>query len=158
MSHTEYGLPDEMSLQAVYDKVVTHLIRQGRPSQKIDPDFGEPKCLYRGPDDTACAVGCLISDDDYFGDLEDHSAEALLNPHRHSVLFKGRPRLFPEALLNSQAFGDMLKDLQVIHDNATLDAKGRFSMPELRAHLQRVGDRFGLSLAACYALPAEDEL
>ncbi len=45
--------------QQTFNKVVRHLRRQGVQSSRTG------RCLYRGPDDTKCAVGCLIPDELY---------------------------------------------------------------------------------------------
>jgi hypothetical protein len=53
--------------------MVNHLRRQGVRAESADGS-----CLYRGPDGTKCAVGCLIPDDVYHRDMEKLSVEALL--------------------------------------------------------------------------------
>ncbi len=50
--------------QQTFNKVVRHLRRQGVRSSD------EGVCLYRGPDDTKCAVGCLIPDELYSPRME----------------------------------------------------------------------------------------
>jgi hypothetical protein len=146
MAQNDYGLPEEATMQAVYDKVVTHLIRQGRPSLEL-PDDGrfdeEAGCLYRSPDGLACAIGCLISDDDYVDDIEHQSAESLLSPKVFSPKAVRDLTLFPESIRTGPT-AEMIKDLQVIHDNAALDAEGKFILPKLRSHLRRLADRFDL--------------
>ena len=57
------------TLQDAFDKMVRHLLSQGKRSYGNIPDEadhpGTEGCLYRGPDGLMCAVGCLISDEDY---------------------------------------------------------------------------------------------
>ena len=56
-------------LQAIYDHVAAHLLRQGRPA--IDEDEkGSVKCCYRSPDGDRCAIGALIPDARYKRVLE----------------------------------------------------------------------------------------
>ncbi len=56
-----------------YDKVLAHLLEQGKPC------IGhESKCLYRGPDNTSCAVGCMIPDNCYSYDMENKSVQELI--------------------------------------------------------------------------------
>ena len=47
-------------LQELFDKIATHLLTQGARSEN---SLG--KCLYRGEFGRKCAVGCLISDEEY---------------------------------------------------------------------------------------------
>lgn len=51
--------------QTAFAKVLTHLRQQGQ--QAVDED-GD--CMYRGLNNTMCAVGCLIPDDRYDTDME----------------------------------------------------------------------------------------
>ncbi len=48
-----------MNNQEILDKVATHLLTQNKKA------YNHGNCLYRGPDNTKCAVGCLIPDDKY---------------------------------------------------------------------------------------------
>ena len=49
-----------MTQQEIFDTVLAHLRKQGKASMS-----GADSCRYRGPDGTACAVGCLIPDELY---------------------------------------------------------------------------------------------
>lgn len=49
-----------MDKQEMLNTVVPFLIRQGKPSMNT-----KMKCMYRGPDGTKCAIGCMIPDDKY---------------------------------------------------------------------------------------------
>lgn len=62
-----------MEAQEVFDKVVTHLRTQG--CQAFDPDNG---CVYRGPNGTKCAVGCLIPDKEYTPQMEGQNVSAFV--------------------------------------------------------------------------------
>ena len=91
---------------AVFDFVADHLIEQDIQSKD---DSG--LCLYRGPDGTACAVGCLISDKDYEDGFEttaaddDYIIEAIASSNRMWKI--GDKQIH------------MLMVLQHIHDNHT---------------------------------------
>lgn len=158
MSENNYGLPEVADLQSVFDKVSIHLIKQGRPSHMIlegGQKPGQPICLYRGPDSTACAVGCLISDEDYSPGLESRGVESLLQPRILTTDGDLIPALFPESML-SGPMAEMLKDLQTIHDHASLDGEGRFVMQHLMGHLNRVADRYQIDSHEMWALDEED--
>ncbi len=58
-----------MTNQDLFNTVYRHLLTQG--VKAIDPQT--EKCLYRGPNGTKCAIGCLIPDDRYFPALEGRS-------------------------------------------------------------------------------------
>ena len=49
-----------MTEQEIFDTVLEHLRKQGKAALSAEGD-----CTYRGPDGTACAVGCLIPDELY---------------------------------------------------------------------------------------------
>lgn len=96
-----------MTKQEVFDKVVTHLVRQGRRS--ID-GIG---CAYRGRDSTMCAVGCLIKDEFYNGHLEG------LIVNNMSVQIALVKSGVISSLQTSEDYDiiSMLLALQCIHDN-----------------------------------------
>lgn len=49
------------NIQETFDTIYKHLLDQGGKS--VDRDTGI--CMYRGPNGTKCAIGCLIPDDKY---------------------------------------------------------------------------------------------
>lgn len=62
-----------MTSQEIFDIVVTHLRKQGKPAMN---NIGG--CSYRGVDGTKCAVGCLIPDSIYKSEMEGSIAEELV--------------------------------------------------------------------------------
>jgi hypothetical protein len=99
-----------MTDQEVFDKVVTHLIAQGVPSQSVveDAEVDVPVCLYRGPEGAKCAVGCLIPDDIYHSDMEGKVVYTLgVHDERISVLLG----------LGSTSRLKLLERLQGAHDS-----------------------------------------
>jgi hypothetical protein len=55
-----------LNLQAIYDRVARHLLRQNRAAM-LD---GSSDCAYRGAGGTRCAIGCLIKDEFYSPEME----------------------------------------------------------------------------------------
>lgn len=56
------------SKQETFDTVAKHLLTQKVRSFKQEAGSSDPYeglCMYRGPDGTKCAAGCLIPDEDY---------------------------------------------------------------------------------------------
>jgi hypothetical protein len=88
--------------QDVFDTVVLHLRKQGCKSLKNDES-----CCYRGENGTKCAVGCLISDDDYSYRME-----------KHSIRFLSKSFLSCKWMYE---FYDLLFELQAVHDNEPID-------------------------------------
>lgn len=93
----------KLTKQEVFDKVVAHLRKQGCKS--IDADG----CLYRGPDGTMCAAGCLIDDEDYHPFMEGYPI--ILNLETCET--GGRAA---EAVFQNTEHLDLVLDLQDIHD------------------------------------------
>lgn len=54
-----------MDKQTIFDTVVRHLGRQGHPAMN-----GAGRCVYRAPDGSKCAVGCLIPDELYRPEMD----------------------------------------------------------------------------------------
>lgn len=102
--------------QEAFDKAALHLLRQGRKSQDSD-DI----CLYRGPGGTKCAIGALITDDEYEYRMELLPVSAI----KHKCL----------SLAGLDGY--LLKDMQTLHD--------AYDVAEWPRRLQEVAARFGLS-------------
>ena len=91
-----------MTTQEAFNTMVKHLRAQGVPS--IDYRIG---CLYRGPNGLKCAVGCLISDEEYRPNMEMIKASVLIRDGLISGL--GEVNL------------DLLDDVQRLHDRSHPD-------------------------------------
>ncbi len=89
-----------MTAQEVFNKVVTHLRKQGKQSRDT------MRCLYLSPEGLKCAVGCLIPPEDYRKDMEGKTFDCLLSDrYFHSSLI---------AKFNKHR--DLLHRLQELHD------------------------------------------
>lgn len=103
------------SLQEVFDFVVDHLRKQGVRSF-VERDFSKPHipasepygCLYRGPNGLMCAVGCLISDDEYRPRFEGAIVQSVLRDVLRNV--------FTDANEHLEEMSYLLVNLQNIHD------------------------------------------
>lgn len=89
-------MTDTMTAQEVFDTVAKHLLAQGA---RASADNGE--CLYRGPNGTKCAVGCLLADEEYNSDMEGNSVWGIELPERLKV------------------HAGLLSDLQALHDGSS---------------------------------------
>jgi hypothetical protein len=89
-----------MTAQEVFETVARHLLTQGRQSINA-----KGHCAYRGAEGRMCAVGCLITDDEY--------APVMDEGNDGSVLGLQYKRLLPERLVGHV---DLLTDLQRLHD------------------------------------------
>jgi hypothetical protein len=116
--HTSNG-EINMNAQEIFDKVATHLIKQGKVSVGED-GF----CAYRGNDGLMCAVGCLIPDDIYHVDMEGANADSLLS--------YDLPSYFEENI-------DLLLRLQQNHDSC------QYGEYEILKRLEKTADAFGLN-------------
>ena len=98
-------LCEEYECQAVFDKVVKHLLTQKRRSE------GKQGCAYRGKDGDMCAVGCLISDKAYDPKIEGSSA------HTTEVL----ATLAKSGVPTYEKMKALLTNLQYVHDECPID-------------------------------------
>lgn len=90
---------DQFTPMQVVEFVRNKLMEQGRRSTTIDND----SCMYRGHDNTKCAVGHLIPDDKYREEFEKNNIATLVLD-------------FPEIDLSND-WVVLLVELQKIHDN-----------------------------------------
>lgn len=66
----------ESTKQEVFDHVAKHLITQGKRSFYLEDS--SPFCAYRGEENTMCAAGCLMTDEEYKLEFEDKSWKLLV--------------------------------------------------------------------------------
>lgn len=109
------------SLQEVYDTVSAHLLKQNDKALNY-----RNRCAYRGADGKTCAVGCLISDDEYRLAFEGKRVSAIA-----SFWFgENTPRV-------SAANVKLLTSLQRIHDSSPTEMWRR-DLQELARHFDLV--------------------
>lgn len=93
---------DDHTEQEVFDFVAKHLLKQGVKSvDGLD-------CVYRGVNSTMCAVGCLISDEEY--DIKMDIKEEILGTSWTSLVDR--------KLVKSSKHDGLLCELQTAHDGA----------------------------------------
>jgi len=95
-----------ISRMDVFNYVIDHLRRQGAPSM-IGTVGAASSCAYRGAGGAMCAVGALITDDEYNPAWENKRVCDLLEKN-----------LLPPALAaRFKPHEEMLQELQNFHDN-----------------------------------------
>lgn len=120
-----------MNAQEIFDTVIHHLLRQGVPSRR------DSACLYRGPNGTSCAVGCLIPDEMYNADMDRADMSNGLTSIR-SILPK---YTFPE-YFHAEVF--LLGALQRFHDSYDPGEEIVFNNI-FKARLESIAMEFGLA-------------
>lgn len=130
-----------ISKQETFDTVARHLFKQGRRAVKGDPD-GRSMCMYRAPDGSSCAAGCLIPDEEY-----DPAFDVPAKNFSGSGVCATHVRPYFE----SKGF-DMflLVDLQRAHDNAD----DRNFLPDINIRLRMTANAHGLDTAVLDELVA----
>ena len=119
-----------MTDQEIFDKVATHLLTQGKRAGHLMDD-GEFRCMYRGPEGTTCAIGCLIPDDLYSRNMENNNIHALQDKFPEIAnFFEMNSNITRVFFLNS---------LQRAHDNYFEDPG------TLKTRLARVAVEYGLN-------------
>lgn len=133
------------SPQAVFDHVVTSLVKQGQPSMRNSSSKGGLICVYRGDAGRKCAAGWCIEDYEYSAFMEGDRIRSLIgmpDVPNHGKYVR-LARLYPYALL--------LDDLQRAHDEPALNKHG----PWLEAFVEKarkVADRHSLRMNALDAV------
>ena len=123
-----------MTAQEIFDTVARHLVVQGKPAFS---DYGPVQsCNYRAPDGSKCAIGCLITDEEYGEEFEGTSVLGVLSMH---------PGL--DARLGPHV--DLLVHLQDAHDWFLYDFSAPYTnyanFPAWENQMRVVAERFGLS-------------
>ncbi len=89
-----------MNEQEAFEKVTKHLLTQNERAVELDRE-GTEVCRYRTRSGLMCALGCLIPDDEYMSDIEQHGP--------------GYVKKYVLAL--SDLDTNFMCDIQMIHDN-----------------------------------------
>lgn len=131
----------KLSMQDVFETVARHLYTQGKPA------LDNSQCLYRGPDGTKCAVGCLIPDEVYVPQMDGgYRVRGLLS--HWSQLWD----LFDDTE-SREDWEEFLSCLQTVHDSnpsptyptfCTIKGGGPFYEPKLREDLTNVANNYDL--------------
>ena len=93
-----------MNQQEIFDKVASHLITQGVQAKYLPHSDGYPSCAYRGENDTMCAAGCLIPDEEY-------------NPEFEGMPWEDIGRAIPSLASLTDKDHALISSLQYVHDN-----------------------------------------
>ena len=92
----------------IINKAFDGIIKQGRKSLA---SYSDTRCLYRGVEGTKCAVGQLIPDELYDGDMEE-----IAITEEGSALWKALEGVG----CNYDSHMDLLKNIQKVHDLKTV--------------------------------------
>ena len=90
-----------MTKQRIFNKVVNHLLTQGKKS--VDGDH----CRYYSQNGNKCAVGCLIGKKYYKAEMENRVVPDLVKHYK-----------LPEYFVTHRL---LLRDLQLVHDAHNVD-------------------------------------
>lgn len=128
--------------QAVFDHVVTSLVKQGQPSMTLRKHGLGLVCAYRGQDGRKCAAGWCIADEEYSELMEGGRIRSLIGADSGvKTGVKPLGHLFPHAAL--------LDDLQRAHDDPAVDE--RMFGPWLQAFVTKartIADKYKLKESA----------
>lgn len=114
------------SSQELFTKSVTHLLTQGKKSQRQRIGRSDYQCLYWNPESgDRCAVGCLIPDQAVCQDIDDLRDASILTLIQESELS------FPDVHNTT-----LLDDLQDCHDE--------YAVEEWPQRLEEIAKKYGL--------------
>lgn len=108
------------SNQEAFDIVWNGIRKQGGPSTGKNGNG----CMYRGEGGAKCAVGQLMSDEDYKIEFDEHAKE----PYSIGMAFTVVIDACPSLQKYDRSF---LVDLQSIHDGAKCNKKSKHSFIEI---------------------------
>lgn len=100
------------SPQEVFDFITAHLLKQGKRSVNENGT-----CVYRGPKGLMCAVGCIMSDDEYESQFEGKIFEDLATGYDETYA----TQIAEKYKAPSNEVFDLLNDLQEAHDEYSFD-------------------------------------
>ena len=123
--------------QEVYDIVMDHLWHQNKQAGKQEPDLAYFSCLYRAPDGSKCAIGCLIPDELYDPVFESNDIDYMMDH------INGDDQNQFYSFLDRNHH--LLMELQLVHDEYKSSHHGSFREYLIEAS-ENIADQFGLIL------------
>lgn len=109
-----------MNQQEAFDLAWKTVIAQGKPSRNEETSM----CQIRGDGGTKCALGALISDEDYSIHLEEWTAKKVAKKFRLNEFF--------------------LSNMQEAHDNASAFRNVESFVEGFKWRMKRVAETYGL--------------
>jgi hypothetical protein len=103
----------EATLQEIFDQVKDHLLTQNQKA--VNPNTAD--CMYRTSEGLKCAVGCLISDEEYNPTFEGVASIGLLQ--YDTILSNQYSKSIIQSYIPIELDGikiDFIQSLQAIHD------------------------------------------
>ena len=88
--------------QEVFNHVIKHLVTQGERCCGFIYDTHDEICLYRSPEGMSCAIGCLMSDEEYHPDMENAEVFSIIENY--------------DQIKWMDDYRVLLRDLQDLHD------------------------------------------
>lgn len=113
--------------QQVFDQVAAHLLHQNAKARKVREGTSMNDCVYRGENNTKCAAGCLIADDEYKPEMDKPSGNR--GTSWGSLLVRG--------LVPHTPHDTLIGALQRVHDGHEPDS--------FKRELQRTAEEFELN-------------
>lgn len=114
-----------MEMQEIFDGVMTHLHTQGKRAIGLD---GE--CVYRGPNNLKCAVGCLIPEELYNSKMEGNNVKQILatNPELQEYFGIKNIKLTDDGFYTDDQDDklQLMYEMQVIHDTSNVYPNGNW--------------------------------
>jgi len=125
-----------LTLQQMFDTVLTNLTTQGVASTGRTNPESDISCQYRGTDGRKCAAGWLIADEHYTRSIEGKQAA------------RGYPfeALVKSGVPKTQPAEELVKKMQCVHDNYMpgCDEK-EHTLAEFHEEMQDVANMFCLT-------------
>jgi hypothetical protein len=132
-----------MNKQEIFDKVATHLFTQGERAMEFSKMYSFEQCCYRTKDGHMCAVGCLITEEEYSPDLEGLGIDEIASKLE---------RFIPHQ--------ELLRALQLVHDLGSYKSGVTYyawgSTDNMRNMLRLVADEFSLDSSVLDGLKFAD--
>lgn len=104
-------MPAPSTINEAYNRIKEYFSQPGARIALEDPDVQQEfrRCVYLAEDGAKCAVGCLMSEEEWIPDIEGMPASEVI----HKLgWYEGEDYEFV------QTMGDFLDDCQLIHDKS----------------------------------------
>lgn len=129
------------TLQETHNYIVRFMRKQGVAAIHYDR-YQQLLCVYRGPNATMCAFGCLLPDAIYNPSMEQTTAALLIGDYASLAPLRPNSEYFDEMQSAHDTYMPRPADMIVVED---FDDDRPTTMAQFEACAKQIADHFGLT-------------
>jgi hypothetical protein len=127
----------------VFQTVVNHIWQQKvKSAKKLTKSSCVATCMYRGPNGTKCAIGCLITDEEYDPKMETYGVSSVLRDYPIAAI-----------KINEDTPDHFFIGLQGLHDDIPASLKTKKGLNYFKTRVKELAAKYVIDPAFVPVIP-----